>query len=373
MREQRSNKLYLVPLLSKALDIHELLERAREPLTLEAIYKAANCPKTTAYRILKTYVHRGYFAQNQDGLYRLSSQRRKIRFGFAGQSSDMPFSQMVTESLNRAASALGVELLVLDNHWDSQIALANVEQMVREKVDLAIDFQINQRVTAEIGDMISNAGIPMIAVDLPIPHATYFGADNYRIGFSAGEILAAQAKASWAGKVSWVLGLDVDQAGPFVANRTIGAFDAIRKQLPRVPQEFYSRADSDGKREKSYRVVRDFLRRHQKEKGILIVAHNDVVALGAIQAVRELRRQRQVMIVGQDVIPEAIDEMKRKDSPLVGSIANAAETYGPKLIELGLTILRGQAVSPYNFTDFKVITRESIVNVKGEAAAKSKG
>lgn len=372
MRKLRPRMLYLVPILSKALDIQEVLERAQEPLTLEAIYKEAHCPKTTAFRILKTYVHRGYFAQNQEGLYRLSSQRRKIRFGFAAQSSDMPFSQAVTESLNSAALAHGVELLVLDNQYDSRIVLANIEQMVREKVDLAIDFQMHMDVAAAIGDMISSAGIPMIAVDLPIPHATYFGADNYRIGFSAGEILAEQAIALWAGKVVWVLGLDVDQAGPFVANRTIGAFDAIRKRLPDIPQEFFSRADSAGRREKGYRIVLDFLSRHPKEKGILIVAHNDVVALGAVKAIRELGRQRQVMVVGQDCIPEAMNEMMWKDSPLVGSIANAAESYGPQLIALGLAILRGQAVSPYNFTQHQVITRESVFKANGEAVAKDK-
>jgi ribose transport system substrate-binding protein len=369
----RPKRLYLVPILSKALDIQEVLERAQEPLTLEAIYKTASCPKTTAYRILKTYVHRGYFAQSQDGLYRISNQRRKIRFGFAAQSSDMPFSESVTESLKRAALAHGVELLVLDNHYDSRTALANAELMVQAKLDLAIDFQIDMSVTAEIGDMISRAGIPLIAVDLPLPHATYFGADNYRIGFSAGEVLAQQATALWKGKVSWVLGLDADQAGAFVANRTIGAFDSIRKRLPDIPQEFYPRVDSAGQRAKGYHLVLDFLRRHPKEKGILIVAHNDVVALGAVQAVRELRRQKQVMIVGQDCIPEAVKEMMRPDSPLVGSISHGAESYGPQLIELGLAILRGQTVSPYNFIQHEVITRESIAKAKGQAAAKGKG
>jgi ribose transport system substrate-binding protein len=370
LHKPRRKGLYLVPLLSKALDIQELLERAQEPLTLEVIYKAANCPKTTAYRILKTYVHRGYFAQGQDGRYRTSSQRKKIRFGFAAQSSGMPFSETVTESLTSAALAHGVELLVLDNQYDSRIAVANVARMIKEKVDLAIDFQMDMGVTGEIGDMISGAGIPMIAVDLPIPHATYFGADNYRIGFSAGEILARQAMASWGGNVSWVLGLDVDQAGPFVANRTIGAFDAIRKHLPGIPQEYFSRADSAGRRERGYRVVLDFLRRHPKEKGILIVAHNDVVALGAVQAVRELRRQRRVMVVGQDCIPEATKEMERPDSPLVGSIANAAESYGPQLISLGLAILQGQVVSPYNFTEHEVITRDSVCKANGKAVTK---
>jgi ribose transport system substrate-binding protein len=35
----------------------------------------------------------------------------------------------------------------------------------------------------------------LIAIDIPHPHATYFGVDNYRVGFEAGECLGQFAKA----------------------------------------------------------------------------------------------------------------------------------------------------------------------------------
>jgi ribose transport system substrate-binding protein len=368
---RRPRRLYLVPILSKALDIQEVLERAQEPMSLEDIYKAAKCPKTTAYRILKTYVHRGYFLQSPKGLYRIASQPRKIRFGYAAQSSDLPFSQTVTESLQRAALSHGVDLLVMDNHYDPQTAVANARKMVEESVDLVIEFQSDQMVAAEIGDLIASANIPMIAVDIPHPHATYFGADNYRIGTGSGEMLAKKALEQWAGKVSWVLALDADLNGPFVANRIIGSFDAIRKQLPDIPQEFFARADTGGKSEAAYNVVHGFLKRHSKEKGILIVANNDTVALGAVQAIRELQRQKQVMVAGHDAIPEALEELAKKDSPLVGTVYTAADRYGPQLIELGLAILKGQAVSPYNFTSHEVMTRESRALAQTAAAPKA--
>ena len=62
------------------------------------------------------YVHRGYLAQTQDGHYRLVSRPKKIRFGFAAQSAELPFSEAVTESLKMAAQAAGIDLLVLVNH-----------------------------------------------------------------------------------------------------------------------------------------------------------------------------------------------------------------------------------------------------------------
>jgi ribose transport system substrate-binding protein len=357
----KPQKLYLVPALSKAFDILELLQREKQPLTLEAIHQKVNASKTTVYRLLKTCVHRGYLAQNQDGSYRLANQPRKLRFGFAGQSSDMPFSETVTQSLRSAALNSGVDLLVLDNRYDGPTAVRNADRFVAERVDLVIEFQVEQSVAAVIADKVSNAGIPLIAVDMPHPHATYFGADNYRIGFSVGEVLGRHAVRRWKSKVSWVLGLELEQAGSFVQNRITGAFDGVREYLPDLAVESFVRMDSRGLRDKSYKLVSEFLRRHKNDRGILIVGHNDLVALGSLQAVRELGREKTVAIGGQDCLEEALEEMRKPGSPYLVSISTEAQTYGDKLIALGLAIVRQQAVAPYNFTQHRVITQESLL------------
>ena len=194
-------RLYLIPVLSKALDILELLQNENQPKSLEEIYQRTNISKTTVYRILKTFTHRGYLAQSDNGLYRLVTRPRKVRFGFGSESSEMPFSEAVRESLSAAASSAGVDLLVLDNKYDAATAISNAEEFVRQAVDLVIEFQIDQRIAPILADKIYGAGIPLIAVDIPHPHATFFGVDNYRVGFEAGTFLAQHAKSSWRGKV----------------------------------------------------------------------------------------------------------------------------------------------------------------------------
>jgi ribose transport system substrate-binding protein len=215
-------------------------------------------------------------------------------------------------------------------------------------------------VAAIISDKIAVAGIPLVAVDMPHPHATYFGADNYRLGYSAGEALARYAIKHWKSKVRWVLGLDLEQAGAFVQNRTTGAFNGIRSLLPDLEIESFVRMDSRGLRDKGYKLVLEFLARHPKDKGILIAAHNDTVALGAVQAARELHMEQSVAIAGQDGIAEAVEEMMKPSSPLVVSTEHFAESYGERLVALGLNILRGHAVPPYNFTEQKILTQESL-------------
>jgi ribose transport system substrate-binding protein len=361
MPERKTTKrLYLIPVLSKALDILELLQADNQPMTLEAIHKQTRISKTTVYRVLKTFVHRGYLSQSPDGLYRQVTRPKKLRFGFGGQSADMPFSVEVTESLKDAAAAVGVDLLILDNCYDAATALKNAEEFVRSKVDLVIEFQVEQEVAPMIGDKIAGAKIPLIAIDIPHPHATYFGVDNYRVGIEAGLTLAAHATANWEGRVNWVLGLDLAEAGQLVQSRITGAFEGVRSGHPELPVEAFVRIDGRGMRDRSKKLVADFLQRHPKDKHILIAAATDSSALGAVDAVREQKRERHVAIVGQDCIAEAIAEMQKDKSPLIGSVSHEASSYGPSLIHLGLSLLRGQTVAPYNYVTHKMVTRDSV-------------
>ena len=354
----KSKRLYLIPVLTKALDILELLRAENQPMVLETIHRRTKISKTTVYRILKTLVHRGYVAQTADRHYRHVARPKKLRFGFGSQSAEMPFSVAVAASLRSAAVAVGVDLMVLDNRYDAEAAKENAETFIRENVDIIIEFQIDEHAAPVIADKIAEAKIPLIAVDIPHPHAVYFGMDNFRAGREAGELLAEFAINHWDGKMDWMIGLDIEEAGPLVQSRITGAFESVKARLPNLPVESFVRIDGRGMRDKSYKVVLEFLNRHPKDKYILIAAANDTSALGAIAAVRELRREKNVAVVGQDCIEEMVVEMQRPGSPAIASISHEAALYGPRLIDIGLALLRGEKVAPYNYVEHRAVTAD---------------
>jgi len=354
----KTKRLYLIPVLTKALDILELLQAENQPMVLEAIHRRTRISKTTVYRILKTLVHRGYVAQTVDRQYRHIARPKKLRFGFGGQSAEMPFSEAVTASLRDAATAVGIDLMVLDNRYNAETAKQNADTFIRERVDVIIEFQIDERAAPIIADKIAEARIPLIAVDIPHPHATYFGVDNYRVGREAGGILAEYAINHWGGRMDWMIGLDLEEAGQLVQSRMTGAFEEVRARLPNLPVEAFVRMDGRGMKDKSYKVILDFLNRHPKDKYILIATNNDTSAIGAIEAVRELRREKHVAIVGQDCLEEMMLEMQRPGSPAIGSISHEVGLYGPRLIDIGLALLRGETVPPYNYVEHRAITAD---------------
>jgi ribose transport system substrate-binding protein len=361
MPKAKIKRLYLIPILSKALSVLELLEQTHVPVTLEDVYQKTQISKTSVYRILKTLVHRGYVAQGQNGLYRLVSRPRRLRFGFAMQSGELPFSMAIANSISAAAAAAGIELLLLDNRYDPDVAVQNAEEFVRKHVDLVLEFEATEQVAPRVAHIFKKAEIPLVAIDVPHPNATYFGVDNFEVGYEAGVLLAQHAISHWKGKADWLLGVGMSEAGSFVESRIIGAFDAVRERIEQLPADRYRRIEGRGMRQPSNLVVAEFLRSQHKGQRILVAAATDSSALGVLDAARQAGREQEFVIVGQDCIPEVLEEMRSGKSAIVGSVSHEAESYGPRLIQIGIALLRGNTVPPYNYVRHRVVTPETLL------------
>jgi ribose transport system substrate-binding protein len=357
-------RLYLIPILSKALDVLEMLEEQNASMTLEDIYQRSQISKTSVYRILKTLVHRGYVAHGENGEYRLVSRPKRLRFGLAVQSADLPFSQQVAASVTAAAASSGVELVILDNRFDAETAIRNAAEFVSQRVDLVLEFQAEERVAPHVAHTLKSAGIPLIAIDVPHPNATYFGVDNFEVGYEAGILLAQHALRKWKGKADWVLGIGLAEAGSFVQSRVSGAFEGVKARLGtqqcQIPPDRFVYLEGRGMRKPSQVAVAEFLNSCRKGERFLVAAATDSSALGVLDAARNAGREQDFAIAGQDCIPEILEEMKTGKSAIIGSVSHEAQTYGPRLIQLGITIVRGNAVPPYNYVKHRVVTPEDL-------------
>ncbi len=360
MAKAKIKRLYLIPILSKALDVIELLEQDHSPLTLEDVYQRTNISKTSVYRILKTLVHRGYLAQMPNGQYRLVSRPRRLRFGFAVQSAEMPYSEAVAQSVSAAAAASGVELLMLDNRYDPAVAVRNAEEFVAKRVDLVLEFQVEEAAAPRVAHIFKKADIPLVAIDVPHPNSTYFGVDNFEVGYEAASILAQYALRKWKGKVDRVVGVGFSEAGSFVQNRITGAFDGIRERFKELTPDQFVQIEGRGMREASHTAMTELLRGCQARRAHAGGRGNGFERTGRAGRGARGGQEENFAIVGQDCIPEVMEEMRRGTSAMVGSISHEPETYGPRLIQLGIAILRGYTVPPYNYVHHKAVTPETL-------------
>lgn len=67
---------YTVPMILRALDILELLSGSKTPLKRNEISDLMQIPRTTTFRILRTFLERGYIHQNLEGQFVVGNPKR---------------------------------------------------------------------------------------------------------------------------------------------------------------------------------------------------------------------------------------------------------------------------------------------------------
>ena len=344
--------------LLRACDILKAFSHQSECLRLADIVTRTGLHKSTALRILTTLVDGQLLARVDGNKYQLAIRplgRRRFRFGYAMQSLEFGFSRAVTDSLKRSAAAADIDLLVLDNEDSPRVALRNAEAFVKEKVDFVIESQTDTRISGQISSRFRDAGIPVIALEIPHPHTVFYGANNSQAGLIAGRYLARWAEAHWHSQVDELLLLELPKAGQVPNARILGSMLGVLERLVWVSERQVKILRTTGHYDNTVALTRAYLRRSRAEH-ILVAAINDPCALGALQAFRDAGREEHCAIVGQNASPEAHAELAAKTSRLVGSVGYFPERYGEGVIPLALDILNGRAVPPATFVRHEMIT-----------------
>ena len=359
----RSNhNRYVVKSLVHASQILSAFQSKGEVLRLRDIVSRTGFNKGMCFRLLYTLHMCGFIEKVSENQYRLISEiraSRKYRIGYGAQGQDASFPREVGASLVRAAESANVELVVVDNRYDAKIALRNADHLIREEVDLVIEFQTDEVVAPAIARKFLEANIPMIAIDIPHPGATYFGANNYEAGLIGGRHLGRWAHRHWQGSAEEILLIEIARAGSVPQARIRGMLSGIHEVLHPTAQWGIIHMDGDGQFGTTLDGVRKHLRA-TKAKHILVGAATDPSALGALRAFQEAGRAADCAIVGQNAEPEGRAELREPHTRLIGSVAYFPEKYGASLIRLALDILERKPMPPAVFIKHRLITPENV-------------
>ena len=345
---------YWVPIIGKALDLLDCFESANDSLTLEEIVRRTGIAHTTAFRILHTLVTRDYLSQS-GRQYRLSRLRKKLTFGFANLSKHVFLAVEIQASMEKAAAAAGIDLLIWDNDRNPDTAIHNAEQMARQKLDLAVEFQLSEQAGPVISDIFSRAGIPLISIVNPHHGTVYFGVNNFRAGVSAGIALADYATRMWKGKIDAVLLLESPMAGRTTHSRTVGVLRGIEERRGQLPKEIIHHVDGGGDRAKSKAATVAFLRTLKGRNRVLIVGINDESAIGACEAVSGASGSLEAAVVGHGGSPAILELVADRKSPCIGTVSFHPELYGPDLLNFALPIVQGKSAPVYHYVPHEFI------------------
>jgi ribose transport system substrate-binding protein len=360
---KREPAQYHVDVLGKGLDVLDSLRGSSAELRLTDIAEKVGLDMSTTFRMLRTLESHGYVTRDPaTKRFRHTLGHRNYRIGYAQLATDQPFVQKVTQGLKDAAAQAHVELLVVDNKENPEQALKNAEWLIAQKVDFVIEYEFHSGVGPSLADMFRKAGIPLLAIDIPMPSAIYFGVDNYEVGRLGGQALAQFAHDKWNGLVGRVLLLELPEAGPFPHARVLGTVDGIRSVLPNLNENNVLHKDAKGTEKGGYAVTRQIAQSLGKKEHLLISASNDNCTRGAIRAIRELGREKSTAIMSQGwgPDPDLEAELQSIESPLIGAIAYFPERYGERILPIVLQCLKRQPVSPSYYCDHDLLLKRGL-------------
>lgn len=291
-----------------------------------------------------------------------SVELKPDRIGFANLSEEVLFAVDVRRGLERAAQNAGrVDLVLADNQLSSEVALSVADHLIARGVDLVIEFQLDEQIGNIIMDKFQRANIPVIAIDIPMVGATYFGVDNFRAGHMAGVALGQWIADHWNGHVDAVAALEEPRSGAFTAARIQGQLHGLREVIGDAALDNVVYLDSGNVRDVSAEQMLNALNHTLMGKQrIAVVCFNDDAAMGALDAAQRADRLDTVVIVGQGADRRVREEICKAGSRIIGSTAFLPEHYGERLLALALRILRGESVPPAIYTDHVFIDAQNV-------------
>ena len=286
---------------------------------------------------------------------------RPPRIAFANLSEHTSFSRDVRRSLENAARQHGnIELILADNQLDREVALNVADELMAQSLDLVIEYQIDEDAGNLIAHRFHNIGIPVIAVDIPMVGATYFGVDNYAAGKIAGIELGQAVQRDWGGAFDYLIVVAQRRTGKLPAMRIDGQLDGMASVLGVIPLACKIVVDFDNTAQHAHAVVREMLASLPPTARVAMICFNDDAAVGALEAARETGYISRLRLVGQGADRRLRDEMRHGEAALVGATAFCPEAYGEPLLALALDILAGKQVAPAVYMDHFFVNTDNV-------------
>lgn len=283
-----------------------------------------------------------------------------ITVGFAQTGSESGWRSANTESMKEAFSAdNGFELVFNAADNDTAAQIAAVRDFINQGVDAIVIAPIVEDGWDDVLQEAADAGIPVVLEDRTVSapddlYASWVGLDFKKEGVMAGE-WAAETFGDTPTKMVVLEGT----TGSAPANDRAAGFD---EAVEGTAIEKIDSQTGDFTRDGGKTVMEGFLQKYGADGIDLVYAHNDDMALGAIEAIEAAGAEP-----GVDIQIVSIDAVKDGMQALVDGKINYIVECNPLLGDLaaGLVkdVLAGEEVEKEVYVEDQTFTQEQAAEV----------
>ena len=295
------------------------------------------------------------------------SDSSKIKVGFSQVGAESDWRKASTESIKgEAAKRPNIDLTFSDAQQKQENQIKAIRNFISKGVDVISFSPVVATGFEDVLKEAKEAGIPVVlfdrAVDVSEPglYVSLIGSDFVEEGRRAGRWVAANlnGKANVAELVGTV------GSAPAIDRKK--GFEEIIKDYPDI--KIIKSQSGDFTRAKGKEVMESFLKSPEADQINVLFAHNDDMALGAIQAIEEAGKKP-----GKDIIIISIDGVKTMFEEILAGRANCTVECNPligaQLFDVIEKIHAGESVPAYipsqeGVYDSKSITAEVVAGRK---------
>ncbi len=289
---------------------------------------------------------------------KFSEQSGKYRVALVVKTLNSPFFLDMKAGAEEAAKRLNIDLVVqaAEREIDVEKQMQIVENLIQTKIDVLCLVPSGSKELIPAVKKANRANIPVLIIDTRLDEeaaraenvrtATFIGSDNYQGGRIAGEYVAKifNGKA----KVAILEGVPGHETSD---NRLNGFKDAVQT-YPGI--EIVASQPANMERDQGFNVMQNLLQAHPDLQAIF--ACNDLMALGAMEAIAAAGKSGQIKIIGFDAIDEARKEIQAGN--MEASVAQHPEKMGKLAMEYALKVIQGKKIPKYIPTEIELITRD---------------
>ncbi|OYR07428.1 substrate-binding domain-containing protein [Brucella thiophenivorans] len=277
-----------------------------------------------------------------------------LKIGFSQVTLQSPFYVQLKEGAEAAAKASGNTLVFLDANGDVSKQNNDIQDLITQGVNAIIINPVNPDAVVPSLEAAVNAGIPVITVDRSVNGdgvTAHIGRDNKRMGQLVGEAVVAKLKADGVESAK-IIEIQGDAGGAVMMDRRDGfhkALEGSKHTIVAGPYAEYIRANA-------VTAMQDLLQANPDVK--VVYAHNDDMALGALQVLQESGRD-DVSVAGVDGLSEALKAMSSGDH-YIATTLNDPQYLGDVTIQVAIQAAAKKDVPKFVDAGTEVVTKDNV-------------
>ena len=281
-------------------------------------------------------------------------QAEGLKIGFSQVTLQSPFYVQLKDGAEAAAKAGGDTLTYLDANGDVTRQNNDIQDLISQGVNDLIINPVNPDAVAPSLDAAKAAGIPVITVDRSVNGGevtAHIGRDNKKMGQLVGEAVLARLKADGVSGAK-IIEIQGDAGGAVMMDRRDGFHKALEGSGHTIVEGPYA----EYIRSNAVTAMQDLLQANPDVK--VVYAHNDDMALGALQVLHENKRD-DVLVAGVDGLSEALGVMA-KGGNYVATALNDPKYLGDVTIQVARQAAAKKEVPSFVDAGTAVVTKDNV-------------